>query len=55
MVALVDTFLCECGAEVQTPGHILKICPHLEEYVDKSGQRHVFCSDSVDLLAIPKK
>nr|KAG5695525.1 hypothetical protein BaRGS_008028 [Batillaria attramentaria] len=30
-MGLVDTASCQCGAEEETPDHILQTCPHLEQ------------------------
>nr|KAG5702751.1 hypothetical protein BaRGS_003625 [Batillaria attramentaria] len=30
-MGLVDTASCQCGAEEETPNHILQTCPHLEQ------------------------
>jgi ribonuclease HI len=35
-VGLTDTATCECGAEEQTPLHILQCCPNLEELRDNT-------------------
>jgi len=31
-IGLTVSAACECGAEEQTPEHILQVCPHLEEH-----------------------